>query len=100
MSARPCAVGGSVNRRTVPSVSVAAEPRWVGQALPLPGDRVAQGGKLQAPRFQFERRLRLFDPEVASANSYWELTVGSSSKEMPTVMRSRHSDAMVPRWRS
>ena len=49
MSARPFAVGGRL----------AAEPRRVGQALPLLGDRVAQGGKLQAPTLQFERRLRL-----------------------------------------
>ena len=33
----------------------------------------------------FERRLRLCDPEVATANSPWELTVGSSSKEKSTV---------------
>ncbi len=32
----------------------------------------------------FERRLRLCDPEVAPANSSWELTVGSSSKEKAT----------------
>ncbi len=86
MSARPFAVGG---RLAVPSVYIAAEPGRVGQALPLLrlGDRVAQGGKLQAQRLQFERRLRLCDPEVATANSSWELTVGSSSKEKPTVAR-------------
>ena len=44
MSARPFAVGG---RLAVPSVYIAAEPGRVGQALPLPGDRVAQGGKLR-----------------------------------------------------
>ena len=81
MSARASAVGG---RLAVPSVCLAAEPRGVGQALPLLGDRVAQGGKLQAQRLQFERRLRLCDPEVATFNSSWELTVGSSSKEKPT----------------
>ncbi len=32
----------------------------------------------------FERRLRLCDPEVATANSPCELTVSSSSKEKPT----------------
>ena len=35
----------------------------------------------------FERRLRLCDPEVGTANSSWELTVGSASKEKPTVTR-------------
>ena len=65
MSARPFAVGG---RLAVPSVYIAAEPGRVGQALPLPGDRVAQGGKLQAQRLQFERRLRLCDPEVAQGS--------------------------------
>ena len=84
MSARPFAVGG---RLAVPSAYIAAEPGRVGQALPLPGDRVAQGGKLQAQRLQFERRLRLCDPEVATVNSSLELTVGSSSKEKPTVTR-------------
>ena len=34
-----------------------------------------------------ERRLRSCDPRVATANSYWELTVGSSSKEKPTVTK-------------
>ena len=84
MSARPFAVGG---RLAVPSVYIAAEPGRVGQALPLPGDRVAQGGKLQAQRLQFERRLRLCDPEVAKANSCWDLTMGSSLKEKPVVAR-------------
>ena len=31
----------------------------------------------------FERRLRLCDPEVATVNSSWKLSVGSSSKEKP-----------------
>jgi len=35
----------------------------------------------------FERRLRLCDPEVATANSSWELAVGSSSNEKSTVGR-------------
>ena len=82
MSARPFAVGG---RLAVPSVYIAAEPGRVGQALPPPGDRVAQGGKLQARRLRFEQRLRLCDPEVATVSSSLELTVGSSSKEKPTV---------------
>src|ERR1039458_2806382 len=38
-------------------------------------------------RLQVERRLRLCDPEVATANSSWELAVGSSSKGKPTVTR-------------
>jgi hypothetical protein len=76
MSARPFAVGG---RLAVPCAYIAAEPGRVGQALPLLGDRVAQGGKLQAQRLQFEWRLRSCDPEVATANSCWELTVGWSS---------------------
>ena len=84
MSARPFAVGG---RLAVPSVYIAAEPRWVGQALPLLGDRVAQSEKLQAQRLQFERRLRLCDPEVAMVNSFLELTVGSSSKEDPRSLK-------------
>src|SRR5208337_4811823 len=89
MSERPFAVGG---RLAVPSVYIAAEPGRTGQALPLPGDRVAQGGKLQAgvaPTFRSapERRLRLCDPEVATINSFLELTVGSSSKEKPTVTK-------------
>ena len=84
MSARPFAVGG---RLAVPSACIAAEPRRVGQALPLPGDRVAQGGRLQARRLQFERRLRPCDPEVCTVNSCLELTVGSSSKEKATVVR-------------
>ena len=61
MSARPSAVGG---RLAVPSVYIAAEPRWVGQALPLLGDRVAQGGELQggvAPTFR--SALNGLDPE-------------------------------------
>jgi hypothetical protein len=74
MSARPFAVAG---RLAVPSVYIAAEPKRVGQALPLLGDRVAQGGKLQArvaPTFRAcpeqsewvgtERRLRFCDPEA------------------------------------
>ena len=50
-----------------------------GQArgLPLRRDRVAQGGKLQAQRSEFERRLRSRDPGVATVNSSLELTVGS-----------------------
>src|SRR5208337_2868899 len=84
MSERPFAVGG---RLAVPPVYIAAEPGRVGQALPLPGDRVAQGGKLQAQRLQFERRLRFCDPEVATDNSSLELTAGSSSKEKPTRVR-------------
>ena len=35
----------------------------------------------------FERHLRLCDPEVATANSPWELAVGSSSKQRPTVAK-------------
>jgi hypothetical protein len=35
----------------------------------------------------FERRLRFCDPEVSTANSSWELTVGSSSKEKPTATK-------------
>jgi len=35
----------------------------------------------------FKRRLRLCDPEVATANSSWELAVGSSSKEKLIVTR-------------
>ena len=83
MSARPFAVGG---RLAVPSVYIAAEPGRVGQALPLLGDRVAQGGKLQAQRLQFERRLRFCDPEVATVNSSLDLTVGSPSKEKHTAL--------------
>jgi hypothetical protein len=41
----------------------------------------------QAGRLQFERCPGLCDPEAAAANSYWELTVGSSSKEKRTVVR-------------
>jgi len=78
MSARPFAVGG---RLAVPSVYIAAKPGRVGQALPLLGDRVAQGGKLRARRLQFERRVRMCHPGVATVNSCLELTVGSSSKE-------------------
>jgi hypothetical protein len=84
MSARPFAV---VGRLAVPSAFIAAEPGRVGQALPLPGDRVAQSGKLQAQRLQFERRLRFCGPEVATLNSSLELTPGSSSKEKRTVTR-------------
>jgi hypothetical protein len=84
MSERPFAVGG---RLAVPSAYIAAERGRVGQALPLLGDRVAQGGKLQARRFQFERRPRSSDPEVATVNSSLELTMGLSSKEEPTVTR-------------
>ena len=59
-----------------------------GRASPtLPGDRVVQSGKLQAQRFQFERRLRFCDPEVVTVNPSLELTVDSSSKEKPTVAR-------------
>ena len=35
----------------------------------------------------FERRLRLCDPEVATANSPWELTAGSRSLEKPAVTK-------------
>jgi hypothetical protein len=35
----------------------------------------------------FEQRLRLCDPEVVTANSPWELTVGPPLKEMTTVSR-------------
>jgi len=94
MPARPFAVGG---RLAVPSVYIAAQPGRVGQALPLLGDRVAQSGKLQAPRLQFERRLRSCDPEVAMVNSSLELTVGSSSKEKPTVTRGRRGDTVATR---
>jgi hypothetical protein len=82
MSARPFAVGG---RLAVPSAYIAAEPRRVGQALPLLHGRVTQGGRLQAQRLQFERCLGLCDPEVATVNPSLQLTVDSSSKEMPTV---------------
>ena len=34
-----------------------------------------------------ERRLRSCDPEVATVNSSWELTAGSSSKQKPTVTK-------------
>ncbi len=44
-------------------------------------------GSYKPERFQFERRLRSYDPEVATLNSSLELTVGSSSKEKPTVTR-------------
>jgi len=37
--------------------------------------------------YPFERRLRLRDPEVATANSSWELTVGSSPKGKPAVAK-------------
>jgi hypothetical protein len=48
MSARPFAAGG---RLAVPFVYIAAELGRVGQALPLLGDRVAQGvgGRLAVP---------------------------------------------------
>ena len=71
MSARPFAVGG---RLAVPSAYIAAEPGRVGQALPLLGDRVAQGGKLQAQGLHFERRLGSDSSKVATVNSPWELT--------------------------
>ena len=35
----------------------------------------------------FERRLRLCDPELATVNSPWELTVGSASKEKIAVTK-------------
>ena len=90
MSARPFAVGGRI---AVPSVCIAAGPgsvgvplvaahKWAGSApgqargLPLRRDRVAQGGRVQAQRLQFERRLRIFDPEVATVNSSWDLALG------------------------
>ena len=82
MPARPFAVGG---RLAVPSAYIAAEPGRVGQALPLPGDRVAQGGKLQAQRLRFERRLRLCDPEVGTVSSSLELTVARSA--LPAILR-------------
>jgi hypothetical protein len=84
MSERPSAVGG---RLAVPSAYIAAEPGRVGQALPLLGDRVAQRGKLQAQRLQFERRLRSCGPEVATVNSFLKLTSGSSLKEKLPVTR-------------
>jgi len=98
MSERPFAVGG---RLAVPSVYIAAEPGRVGQALPLLGDRVAQGGKLQAgvaPTFRSapERHLRLCGPEVATVNSPLELTVGSSPKEKPTVARALNVACIYP----
>ena len=40
-------------------------------------------------RLQLERRLRSCAPEVATVNSLLELTVGSSSKEKPTVTSGR-----------
>jgi hypothetical protein len=61
------ALGG---RLAVPSVCIAGDPRWVGQALPLLGDRVAQSEELQAQRLQFERRLRFCDPEVATQSVF------------------------------
>jgi hypothetical protein len=82
VSARPCAVGG---RLAVPWFRIHHAERRVGQALPLRGDRFAQGGRLQAQRLQFD--LRLCDPEVASVNSSLELTMGSRSMEMPSVTR-------------
>jgi hypothetical protein len=64
--------------------------RWVGAPLvgpwrragtrpPLrpPGDRVAISEKAREQRLPFKRRLRLCNPEVATANSSEELTVGS-----------------------
>ncbi len=54
-----------------------------------------------AQRLQFHRRVRSFDPEVITANSSWELTVGSASKEKPTGTRGRRGDTMavVSGWR-
>ena len=86
-------VGGSVNRRPAPWFRIHHAERRVGQALPLLGDRVAPGGKLQAPRLQFQRRLRCYDKEVGTANSAWELTVDSSLKGKPTHKRSDRGPA-------
>ncbi len=74
MSVRPSAVRGSVNRRTVPpgSAFTCVTP---GRASPTPTSRDCL--------HPFERRRRLCDPEAAPSNSSWELTVGSSSKEIP-----------------
>ena len=46
-----------------------------------------------AQRLQFGRRPRLCDPEVATANSSLELTVGSSSEGKPT--RGRRGDTVA-----
>jgi hypothetical protein len=98
MSATASAVGG---RLAVPSVYIAAEPRRVGQALPLhlviafthsndargyennSPPRLRRGGAASAGvvRRWATGQIR----EVTTVNSPWELTVGSSSKEKPTV---------------
>jgi hypothetical protein len=75
MSARHCAVGGSVSRRTAPWFRIHHAERRVGQARHL------------VIAFPFERRLRLCDPQVATANSSWELTVGSSSGDKRVARR-------------
>jgi hypothetical protein len=70
---------------TVKKESVTANPqnRRHGTSLPLfcaTENFPLDYGKLRAQRLPFERRLRSCDPEVATVNSSWGLTVGSSSR--------------------
>jgi hypothetical protein len=48
-------------------------------------NRVAQGRDLQSQNLQFNRCLTLCDPDVATLNSFWGLTVGLLSKEEPST---------------
>ncbi len=83
-------------RLAAPSVYIATESESVGaplvgalkSALPTgrAGTSLGQAIPLHLIR-PFERRLRLCDPEVATSNSCWELTVGSSLKEKLTATK-------------
>ncbi len=77
-------VGGSVNRRTAPWFphSPCGTP---GRASPTPTSPDCI--------HPFERRLRLCGPEVAMANSSWELTVGSASQEKFYIEGGRENSA-------
>jgi hypothetical protein len=80
-SAMPFAVGG---RLAVPSMCIAAEARSVG--APLVG-ALAEGRHEPCPCFADGLVTRHLSLVTALLNSSLELTVGSSSKEKPTVAR-------------
>src|SRR5208337_5023714 len=93
MSARPFAVGGRLAAPWVPhspcgTPGRATCPGEVGSPTPTSPDCI----------HPFERRLRLCDPEVATAISSWELTVGSSRKEKHVATRALTAAARSGLW--
>ena len=74
------ASGENTLRVSAQQAKALAPPAGVARDRHEPAEHVNIPGYQLHP---FERSLRLCDPEVATANSSWELTGGLSSKEKP-----------------